>query len=109
MFAFRNPMPNADAVLFRAANDNKTNPYHYLDITNDGVIPKINPNRKRIEFWNNIFEKYSPHWQTREFNLNSLAVKIPLLLLVLLLSSIFCCKVIRMCLNKNRKSMAIHH
>ncbi|XP_055320352.1 esterase B1-like [Sitodiplosis mosellana] len=106
---FSNPLPNSDPVIFQKRNAADTDQYHYLDITNDGVVMKFDPNRKRIKFWNDIFETYSAHWQTREFNLNSLAVKIPLLLLASLLSGIFCCKGINMCLKKNRKSMAIHH
>lgn len=105
----RNPLPNADPILFQIQNAPETRPYQYLDITNDGVITKLNPNRKRIDFWDDIFETYSAHWQTREFNLNSLAVKIPLLLLAVLLSSILCCKGINKCLKKNRKSMVVHH
>ncbi|XP_031622630.1 esterase E4-like [Contarinia nasturtii] len=105
---FSNPLPDANPNLFQKRNATDVDPYHYLDITNHGIIAKINPNRKRIEFWNDIFEKYSVHWQTREFNLNSLAVKIPLLLLASLLSAIFCCKGISMCLKKNRKSMTVH-
>lgn len=100
-------MPNADPVVFQNASD--TDRYYYLDITNNGIVTKIDPNQKRITFWDDIFDMYSAHWQTREFNLNSLAVKIPLLLLATLLSGIFCCKGIKMCLKKNRKSMAVQH
>lgn len=102
-------MPAAKPIEFRTTDDVTNDLYHYWDITNDGVVAKVNPNRKHIDFWNSIFETYSVHWQTREFNLNSLAVKIPLLLLAVLLSSIFCCKAINMCLRKNRKSMPVHH
>lgn len=102
-------MPNDDPIVFRNHNATEHEYYNYLDVTNRGIIAKINPNRKRIEFWNDIFEKYSAHWRVREFNINSLAVKIPLLLLATLLSTIFLCKGVNMCLKKNRKSMPIHH
>lgn len=81
--------------------------FNFLDITNKGVIVKSNPNRERIEFWDDIFDTYSQHWQTREFNINSLAVKIPLLMLALLLSSILGCKGIKICLRRNNKSISV--
>lgn len=105
----RNPQPKTEPIEFFKRDSGKDEPYHYFDITNHGIEEKINPNRRRMEFWNGIFDAYSVHWQTREFNLNSLAVKIPLLMLALLLTSIAFCKGINMCLKKNRKSMAVHH
>lgn len=107
---FRNPLPDVNPTEFQQRGKTKNMPYNYMDITNNGIETKTNPNRQRIEFWNDIFEAYSVHWQTREFNLNSLAVKLPLLVLSLLLASIFCCKGIKMCLRKaHKKNMPVHH
>lgn len=107
---FRNPLPDADPIEFQQRGTTKNVPYNYLDITNNGVEIRTNINRHRIEFWDDIFDAYSVHWQTREFNLNSLAVKIPLLMLTLLLTSIFCCKGIKMCYQKtHNKSLPVHH
>lgn len=110
IFVFRNPIPDASPIEFQQRGKTKNTPYNYMDITSNGVETKTNPNRQRIEFWNDIFEAYSVHWQTREFNLNSLAVKLPLLVLSLLLASIFACKGIKMCLKKTHKqSIPVHH
>lgn len=78
--------------------------YYYFDITNDGIAPKCNPNREHVQFWNGVFELYSAHWQTREFNLNSLAVKVPLMLLVTLILSILFCKSVKLFLRKKRRA-----
>lgn len=103
----RNPVPEKDPTPFYE-RINGSHSYHFLDITNHGnVIVKSNPNRERIQFWDDIFETYSQHWQTREFNLNSLAVKIPLLMLSVLLLSILLCKGIKICLRRNNKSVSV--
>lgn len=103
----RNPLHENDPIPFYE-RINGSDSYHFLDITNRGnVIVKSNPNRERIQFWDDIFETYSQHWQTREFNLNSLAVKIPLLMLSVLLSSILFCKGIKICLRRNNKSISV--
>lgn len=106
---YRNPLPDAEPILFGSMKAAKTIQYNYLDITNNGIESKLNPNRERIEFWNQIFDKYSVHWQIREFNINSLAVKVPLMLLASLLLLILCCKTVKICMRKNRKTIAEHH
>lgn len=106
---YRNPLPDAEPILFGSMKAAKTIQYNYLDITNNGIESKLNPNRERIEFWNEIFDKYSVHWQIREFNINSLAVKVPLILLASLLLLILCCKTVKICMRKNRKTIAEHH
>lgn len=106
--AFRNPSTDGEPVVFGVSTQNESQ-YNYLDVTNDGIIVKSNPNQEHIEFWNGVFDLYSAHWQTREFNWNSLAVKVPLMLLATLLLTILSCKSIRIVLRRKRQAMENNH
>lgn len=98
-------MPDSQLPMVFSQNGAANEPeYNYFDITNDGIAPKCNPNQEHVRFWNGVFELYSAHWQIREFNLNSLAVKVPLILLVTLILSILFCKSVKMFLRKKRRA-----
>lgn len=47
-----NPMPDSEPMLFKTkANDH----FHYFDITNEGIIKKLDPFKERFEFWDEIY------------------------------------------------------
>lgn len=100
---FRNPIPNTDETIVFNPNDT-INQYNYIDITNDGLVVKINLNAERMNFWSKILNEYDHYWQRKEFSLNSLAVKVPLAILTSLLLSILCCKGIAACWNRRQKT-----
>lgn len=98
---FSNPLPDSEPITFVTTAANETQ-YNYFDITNDGIVIKTNPNYDHMQFWNGIFDQYSVHWQIREFNLNSLAVKVPLMLLASLLLTIGLCKSVKIFYKKHK-------
>lgn len=106
---FRNPLPNNNERLTRNTSTavGKTR-FNYIDITNDGLVIRADPNDANYVFWNGIFNEYSKHWTPKIFAYNSMAVKVPLAVLCSLLLLIGFCKLIGCCTrqHKRRKSMA---
>lgn len=52
---YGNPTP--DTLEFNQLERN-TNQYKYAKLTNDNIIPGINPFSERMEFWNRLYQKY---------------------------------------------------
>lgn len=108
-FISSNPLPDHNneqlAIVSTAVAKNR---FNYIDITNEGLLIKSNPNEANFNFWNDIFEEYGRYWTPKTFSYNSMAVKVPLVILCSLLLLIGCCKLIGLCSrqNKRRKSMA---
>lgn len=44
-------MPNSEPLLFES---DKSDDFHYFDVTNENIVPKTNPDKKSIEFWHEI-------------------------------------------------------
>lgn len=82
--------------------------FNYIEITNEGLVIKTNPNEANFLFWNDIFNEYGRYWTPKIFTYNSMAVKVPLAILCSLLLIIGFCKLIGLCSrqHKRRKSMA---
>lgn len=54
-FCRRNPTPNNDPVEVKPIQNNVTN---YVDITNNGFIPSVNPHAEFIQFWDQFLDKH---------------------------------------------------
>lgn len=51
-----NPTPNGVPVDFEPVTKKQMN---FVDIRDDQIIAAYNPNHKFIQFWQNLYEKYS--------------------------------------------------
>lgn len=105
---FRTPRPNSSERLNSSTLPLAYGRFNYIDITNDGLVIKSNPNEANYKFWSDILEEYAPYWTPKVFTYNSMAVKVPLAILCSLLVMIGFCKLIGCCSrrHKRRKSMA---
>lgn len=52
-------MSGNETVRFNAPNSNE---FKYYDITNDGIFVKVDEDRDRNEFWNNLLNDSRGHW-----------------------------------------------
>lgn len=100
----RNPIPNREPLLFAS---NTSDQYNYIDLSNDGLKIKSNPNWEHVQFWDAIINDYSKHWQKKVFSFDSLAVKIPFAVLSFLLLSIILFKVIHVLIYGRKKGSSI--
>ncbi len=54
----RNPTPNNQPIAFKPIHKKEV---HFVDITNDGLIPALGPHKKFIDFWTDILGRYKTH------------------------------------------------
>lgn len=52
-------MTDNETVPFKTPNSNE---YMYYDISNDGIFLRVDENRQRIEFWNNLLNEFKGYW-----------------------------------------------
>lgn len=58
---FRTPTPlNLEQIQAEAITKNQ---FHFIDITNEGIVKGTNPNAERMKFWENFYEKYKNVFQ----------------------------------------------
>lgn len=48
-------MPKEDPFLFKTRTDEN---YKYFDVTNQGIVKRLNPNKDRMDFWDRIMTEY---------------------------------------------------
>lgn len=49
-------MPNIKSLQYKTLHSSQLN---YCEFWNDGIFPKTNPMRDRLEIWDHIFNRYS--------------------------------------------------
>jgi len=52
---YSDPTPNENPANFKPVQNNEIN---FLDINNEGLTPGLNPHRKSVQFWNDLYQKY---------------------------------------------------
>lgn len=58
VFNYRNPTPNNEPITFKSIQNDLI---HFVDITNDGLIPALGPHKKFTDFWADILARYDKH------------------------------------------------
>lgn len=54
----RNPTPNNEPITFEPIQKDLV---HFVDITNEGLIPALGPHKKFMDFWTDLLGRYDTH------------------------------------------------